>query len=334
MQLCGSVARESLARFAFRPDVGLAWVQSVIRPFKDDPVSSEAVPPSEEWTVRRVLEWTIGHLKKHGSDSARLDAEVLLAHARGCSRIQLYTAYDDVLPEAVRQKMRELVKRRVNAEPVAYLVGTKEFYSLAFEVNRDVLIPRPDTELLVMETLRLVKEITVPAILELGVGSGCISTAIAVNHKTARIVGVELHPQTLEVAQRNLDRHHVTDRVELRCGDLFGPLRRGEQFDVLVSNPPYIPTAEIQTLAPNVRNHEPHRALDGGVDGLDLIRRIAAEAPAFVKPGGYVLIEFSPEQAERIQTLFSQPDSGFEDVAIVSDLDSQPRAIRARRRRG
>ncbi len=294
-------------------------------------MSAEAVPSAEEWTVRRVLEWTIGHLKKHGSESARLDAEVLLAHARGCSRIQLYTAYDEILPENVRKTMRDLVKRRANAEPVAYLVGMKEFYSLPFEVNRDVLIPRPDTELLVMEALQLIKEIPNPTLLELGVGSGCISTAIAVNHKTARIVGVEIYQPTLEVAQRNTKRHHVEDRIQLRLGDLFTPLRKGEQFDVLVSNPPYIPSAEIETLAPSVRQHEPHRALDGGADGLDIIRQIAREAPAHVRPGGAILIEFTPEQAPAIQALFSQPNSGWEHVAIVPDLGQQPRVLRARR---
>ena len=294
-------------------------------------MSADAAPSAEEWTVRRVLEWTIGHLKKHGSDSARLDAEVLLAHARSCSRIQLYTAYDEILPDAVRSTMRDLVKRRANAEPVAYLVGMKEFYSLPFEVTRDVLIPRPDTELLVMEALRLIKENPAPKVLELGVGSGCISTAIAVNHKAVRIVGVEIYSPTLDVAQRNLKRHHVEDRVELRLGDLFSPLKPGEQFDVLVSNPPYIPTADIETLDPTVRQHEPHRALDGGADGLDLIRKIAREGVAFVRPGGTILVEFTPEQATAIQDLFSQPGSGWEDVAIVSDLGQQPRVLRARR---
>ena len=312
--------------------VGRDLARRFVARFKDVVVSSDTVPPIEEWTVRRVLEWTIGHLKKHGSDTARLDAEVLLAHARGCSRIQLYTAYDEILPDAARQKMRDLVKRRVNAEPVAYLVGTKEFYSLAFEVNRDVLIPRPDTELLVMEALRLVKEVTTPAILELGVGSGCVSTAIAVNSKTVRVVGVEISPTTMAVAQRNLERHKVADRVELRCGDLFGPLKQGEMFDVLVSNPPYISTDEIETLSPQVKNHEPHQALDGGADGLDIIRRIATESPAFVKPGGWVLLELSPEQADAVLALFLVPGTAFEQAAIVSDLGQQQRMLRTRRR--
>lgn len=294
-------------------------------------MSAEAAPSAEEWTVRRVLEWTISHLKKHGSESARLDAEVLLAHARGCSRIQLYTAYDEVLSEKIRATMRDLVKRRVNAEPVAYLVGMKEFYSLPFEVTRDVLIPRPDTELLVMESLELIKDFPNPKILELGVGSGCVSTAIAVNHKAVRVVGVEIYQPTLDVALRNVKRHHVEDRIELRLGDLCSPLREGEQFDVLVSNPPYIPSAEIDTLAPSVRQHEPLRALDGGADGLDIIRRIARDARPFVRPGGGILIEFTPEQATAIQALFSEPDSGWENAAIVPDLGSQPRVLRARR---
>lgn len=293
-------------------------------------MSTEPNPPVEDWTVRRVLEWTIGHLKKHGSDSARLDAEVLLAHARGCQRIMLYTAYDEVLTETVRQKMRELVKRRSQAEPVAYLVGMKEFYSLSFEVTRDVLIPRPDTELLVMESLSRMSGCQNMRILELGVGSGCISTAIAVNHKTCRLTGVDISEAALEVARRNVTRHKVSDRVELLCGDLFTPLRDITPFDLLVSNPPYIPSDEIDTLDPTVRLHEPKLALDGGKDGLDVIRRIARDAPHYLRPGGWVLIEFTPEQAETIFALFAEEKSGYTDVKILSDLGHQPRVLAAR----
>lgn len=291
-------------------------------------MSTDGVPTPDQWTVRRVLEWTIGHLKKHGSDSPRLDAELLLAHARGCSRIQLYTAYDEILSDAMRQKMRDLVKRRTNAEPVAYLVGVKEFYSLTFEVNRHVLIPRPETELLVMEALRLLKPLAAPTVLEMGVGSGCISTAIAVNHKGARIVGVEIDAQTLAVAQRNLGRNKVDDRVELRQGNLFSPLRSDEQFDLLVSNPPYIPSGEIAGLEATVRQHEPHLALDGGADGLDLIRTIVSGAGAKIRPGGWILLEFSPEQADSVRQIVS--DQGFEDVTILNDLGQTARAVLAR----
>lgn len=292
-------------------------------------MSTDAVPSPDQWTVRRVLEWTIGHLKKHGSDSPRLDAEVLLAHARGCSRIQLYTAYDEVLSEPIRQKMRDLVKRRTNAEPVAYLVGTKEFFSLPFEVNRHTLVPRPETELLVMEALRLLKPVPAPRILEIGVGSGCISAAIAVNHKGAQIVGVELNPDTRDVAQRNLERHKVADRVDLRCGDIFAPLTEGEKFDLLISNPPYVRTAEISQLDPTVREHEPLGALDGGADGLDCIRRIAARAREFLCPDGWILLEFSPEQAESVRQILTE--NRFTDVTVLNDLGQVARAACARR---
>lgn len=291
-------------------------------------MSTDSVPPTDQWTVRRVLEWTIGHLKKHGSDSPRLDAEVLLAHARGCARIQLYTAYDEVLSDPVRQTMRDLVKRRANAEPVAYLVGTKEFYSLPFEVNSHVLIPRPDTELLVMEGLRIIQSIEQPRVLELGVGSGCISTALAVNNRRAEIVGVEIDSETMAVAQRNLVRHKVADRVELRQGDLFSPVSPGEAFDLLVSNPPYISSEEIPRLDATVRQHEPHRALDGGPDGLDIIRRIAAGAASVLRPGGAILLEFSPEQAEPVRQILANHQ--FADISILNDLGQTARAIFAR----
>lgn len=293
-------------------------------------MSTETPPAGDAWTVRKVLDWTIDYLKKQGSASPRLDAEVLLAHSRGCQRIQLYTQYEDVLTDSVRQKMRDLVKRRAAAEPVAYLVGHKEFYSLTFEVGREVLIPRPETELLVMEAVRLIAGSPQPQLLELGVGSGCISVAIATQAPHAKIVGVEIHPVTLEFAQRNVARHQVGNRVELRLGDLWEPVRSGERFDWIVSNPPYVTTGEIAGLSADVQKHEPHRALDGGVDGLDIIRRIAQGAPAHLKPGGGLLVEFSPEQASTIKALFKNDPAGYQEVETIPDLSGQPRVLRAR----
>lgn len=294
-------------------------------------MSTETPPAGDAWTVRKVLDWTIGYLKQHGSASPRLDAEVLLAHARGCARIQLYTQYDEILTDAVRQTMRDLVKRRAAAEPVAYLVGHKEFYSLSFEVNREVLIPRPETELLVMETLQLIAGKPQPRILELGVGSGCVSISIATHAKTASIVGVEIHPATLVVAQRNVDKHKVRGRVDLRCGDLFAPIKAEERYDWIVSNPPYVATGEIAGLSPDVQKHEPHRALDGGPDGLEIIRRIADGATRHLSPGGGLLIEFSPEQSGAITDLFRSHPSGYQSVTTIPDLSGQPRVLRAYR---
>jgi release factor glutamine methyltransferase len=295
---------------------------------QDAPLSPPAKPTDAPWTVRRVLDWTIGYLKEHGSESARLDAEVLLAHARNCRRIQLYTDYDAVLPDDVRARMRELVKRRAAAEPVAYLVGHREFFSLDFEVTRDVLIPRPDTETLVVEALELLKPVVQPRVLDIGTGTGCIAISLALNRPEARVVATDSSPEALEVAARNAERHGVAQRIEYRKGDLFAPLREGEQFDLIVSNPPYVSTVEIDRLAADVREHEPRSALEGGTDGLDVIRRIVAEAAPRLAPGGWVVLECSPEQVPAVQALFAE--AGYGEVHVRQDLAGRGRAVCAR----
>lgn len=292
-----------------------------------DPAS--APTPDAPWTVRRVLDWTIGYLREQGSESPRLDAEVLLAHARGCKRIQLYTDYDSVLPDDVRARMRELVKRRAASEPVAYLVGHREFFSLEFEVDRDVLIPRPDTETLVVEALALLKGQERPRVLDLGTGSGCIAVAIAANHRGAIVTAVDASEAALAVAARNAKRHSVVGRIEFRHGDLFAPVARDEPFDLIVSNPPYVPAAEIKRLAPDVRDHEPHAALDGGADGLDVIRRIAAGTAPHLVPRGWLLVECSPEQTAEVSDLLTA--AGLAEVIVRQDLSGRGRAVCGRR---
>jgi release factor glutamine methyltransferase len=279
--------------------------------------------------VRRVLEWTIGYLKEHGSESPRLDAEVLLAHARGCPRIQLYTEYDTVLPDAVRARMRELVKRRAEAEPVAYLVGHREFFSLEFEVTPDVLIPRPDTETLVVEALDAAKPRAAPRVLDLGTGSGCIAVAIAVNHPGALVTAIDRSGAALAVAGRNARRHGVAERVRFLEGDLFAPLPGDAQFDIIASNPPYVAADEMAGLQADVGRHEPHEALEGGVDGLDVIRRIVQGAGSVLAAGGHLLLECSPEQASTIRSLF-EGSGRFDDVHVRSDLAGRPRVVHGR----
>lgn len=282
----------------------------------------------ETWTVRRVLEWTTGHLKKHGSDSPRLDAEILLAHARGCRRIQLYTDYDVELPEPIRTRMRGLVQRRAQREPVAYLVGFKEFFSLRFEVTPDVLIPRPDTETLIVDLLEQAKTLQKPRVLDLGTGSGCIAVTVAVHRPEALVTAVDVSSAALDVARKNAARHEVSERIRFVKGDLFGALEAGEPFDIIASNPPYIRNEEIEALQDDVRVHEPRLALDGGADGLDVIRRIVAEAPAHLAAGGGLLIEISPEQASTVAALFEQ--HRFTNIAVLKDLAGQARVVRGR----
>jgi release factor glutamine methyltransferase len=288
-------------------------------------------PRTEQpWTVGRLLSWTIDFLARKGIESARLDAQVLLAHALGCKRIDLYgVRFAEEASEEDRQRFRELVRRRVEGCPVAYLVGRKEFFSLEFEVGPAVLIPRPDTEELVCECLRLAKPLPEPAILDLGTGSGNVPVALAKHHKTARLTTVDISPEALALARRNAEKHAVADRITFLQGDLFEPLPAGERFGFVVSNPPYIPTSEISKLEIGVRDYEPHRALDGGPDGFAVFDRIIRQAPAVLKPGGYLIVEIgAPQEAEarrRIEAI-----AGYDLGPTVKDGSGHPRVLRAR----
>jgi release factor glutamine methyltransferase len=307
--------------------------------------TADATPPApvDAWTVRRVLEWTTGHLKKHGSDTARLDAEILLAHARGCQRIQLYTAYDEPLTDAVRATMRDLVQRRAQHEPVAYLVGRREFFSLPFRVTREVLIPRPDTETLVIEIIEGAKGLAAAKsargdasstvrVLDLCTGSGCVAVAVAKNCQMGKldisVVATDISPSALAIARENATSNQVADRIEFLEGDLFRALPADSQFDIIAGNPPYIPTAEIDTLDPEVAKHEPRLALDGGASGLSLFERIIASAPQLAAPGAVFLMEISPEQAAPLEQLLIS-HGAYSDVTVRKDLAGRPRVIKA-----
>lgn len=285
-------------------------------------------PAGDVWTVRRILEWTVPHLKSHGSESARLDAEILLAHARGCPRIQLYTNYDEPLTDTQRATMRDLVKRRAAAEPVAYLVGHREFFGLDFQVTKDVLIPRPDTETLIVEAIESLKSQTAARVLDVGTGSGCIAITLAVNCPNVSITAIDLSPAALDIARANADKHNVGDQIRWLTGDLLAPLTAGEQFDLIASNPPYIASAEIETLSADVRLHEPRSALDGGSDGLDVIHRLIADAPRHLVSQGKLLIEISGEQADAVTQLLTA-NGHYDDIAVLKDLAKQPRVVRA-----
>ena len=209
------------------------------------------MPEAESWTIGRLLTWTTDYLKRHGSESPRLEAEVLLAHARGCQRIQLYTAFDDVVPDDVRATFRGFVQRRAAGEPVAYMVGHREFYSLPFRVQPGVLIPRPETEHLVVEVLDRIKQRAPgcgrPLIADVGTGSGAIAVALAKHAPTCRMVAIDLSPQALDVARANVDSHGVADRVELLPSDLLAGCRPTSGCDIVVSNPPYVSEAGMAT---------------------------------------------------------------------------------------
>ena len=288
---------------------------------------------NQPWTVARLLDWTAKYLTDKGSESPRLDTEVLLAHSLGCKRIDLYTRHDEVVTDDSRQRFKALIRQRIEGCPVAYLVGRKEFYSLEFEVSRAVLIPRPDTETVVEECLKLAKAMTEPTILDVGTGSGCLAVTVAKYCKQARVTAVDISAEALEVATRNAAKHGVAERIRFVQGDLFAPLAEGEAFDFVLSNPPYIPHGDIAGLAAGVRDFEPHVALDGGRDGLEMLGRLVAGAPARLKSSGYLIVEIgSPQEKPARERILAVP--GFELAKTVHDSAGHPRVLRARWRSG
>ena len=291
-----------------------------------------AAPPrpasNTDWTYRRILDWTQDALKKHGSDSPRVEAEVLLSHAAGCQRILLYTRLDDPTPEAVRTAMRGLVQRRIKAEPVAYLVGKREFFSLPFEVSKDTLIPRPETETLVMAALGWLEEHPGRRrVAEVGTGSGCVAVALAKHCEDAVVSAVDVSPGATAVAAKNVETNGVSDRVSVVEGDLLGPLGR-ESFDVLVSNPPYVKSGEIAGLDADVRAHEPRLALDGGDDGLDVVRRLIDEGAAAVEAGGLLAVEVDPGQMAACRGLIDG-SAAWGEFAVLKDANGAERVFTA-----
>jgi release factor glutamine methyltransferase len=288
----------------------------------------------EQWTVLKVIQWTAGHFQKKELENPRLEAEVLLAHLLGIDRIGLYLNYDRPLTEEERQVYREMIQRRMGGEPLAYIVGSKEFWSLRFEVSGECLIPRPETEHLVEETLRIARGLpTPPHVLEIGFGCGAIAVALAKELAGAEIVATDISIGALALAQANAARHQVEGAVRFILGDLFpsgeptGGPKRGETFDVICSNPPYIPTAEILHLAPEVRDYEPLTALDGGTDGLHFFRQIAEGAPRFLMQQGWLLMEIGKGQDATVTGILQE--QGFAQIGLTTDYAGVTRVIKA-----
>lgn len=287
----------------------------------------------ETWTVGRLLTWTADFLKKSGSPSPRLDAEVLLAAARHCERIALYTAFEEIVADDVRSVFRDHVKRRAAGTPVAYLVGKKEFYSLSFRVTPDVLIPRPETEHLVVAAVDLLAAFPLdaqPLVADVGTGSGAIAVALAKHAASTKIVATDISPAALDVARQNAADHGVSERIEFLETDLLEKLPAKRQLDIVVSNPPYIGLQEEATLAPQVRDHEPRLALFAGPNGTEIIARLIPQAAERLKGGGYLLMEVSPLIAAAVADLAGQSQS-FEPAVILKDLAGLARVVQVRR---
>lgn len=285
--------------------------------------------PAEVWTIGKLLSWTEQFLHQKGLESPRLDAQILLAHAINCTRIDLYVNSEQPTEEGERTCFRELVKRRVAGEPVAYLVGHREFYKLTFRVTPDVLIPRPETEILVLEALDRLKGRDAPTMLDLGTGSGCIAISIAHQHPTIEVTAIDRSPAALDIARQNAEQHGVADRIRLLEGNLYEPLDAEARFGLIVSNPPYVTTDELAHLAPEVRDQEPRLALDGGTDGLDVLRPLIDTAPTWLEPDGYLMVEIGYQQGEAVRERFIA--TGFLDVIVLKDGAGHSRVVQGRR---
>lgn len=287
---------------------------------------------TEAWTVGRLLTWTTEFLKKSGSHSPRLDAEVLLAHARGCKRIELYTSFEEEPDEAVRKSFREFVKRRADGEPVAYLVGHKEFYAATFEVNSDVLIPRPETEHLVVAALDRAKELGVAPvrIVDVGTGSGIIAIVMAKQLPHSQVTAIDVSPGALQVARRNAQLHNIAEaQISFVQGDLLSPCPPEQQFELILSNPPYVSAAEYQALDKTVRDFEPKSALVAGPEGSELIVQLIEQSLPRLVPSGYLIFEFSPMLAEKLPSMIGD---GWHPPLVTKDLSGHPRIVTLQKR--
>jgi release factor glutamine methyltransferase len=289
---------------------------------------------AEIWTIHKLLTWITEYFTQKHVDAPRLSAEMLLSHVLKMKRIELYMHADSHVADDKREALRALVKRAAEQEPVSYLVGSAEFYSMEMEVCKDCLIPRPETELLVERAIEFLRTRTGEQhVLDLCTGCGCIAAAVAKNYKEARVIATDISEDALSVAARNIEKHKVADRVKLLEGDLFEPVIKeldGSAFDLIVSNPPYISTAEMEKLDKNVKDYEPYLALHGGVDGLDVYRRILAQVEQFLKPDGALMMEIGYLQGPAIKQMLEQTRL-FASIKIEKDLSNNDRIAIARR---
>ncbi|HTP25936.1 MAG TPA: peptide chain release factor N(5)-glutamine methyltransferase [Anaeromyxobacteraceae bacterium] len=278
---------------------------------------------SQTWTPLKLVAWTQGYFARSGIDAPRLTSELLLARALDCDRLRIYLDFDKPLAETELERYRALVKRRAEGEPTAYIINAKEFMGRSFQCDARALIPRPETELLVESALS-----ALPAggsALDLGTGSGCIGVTLSLERPQAHVIATDVSADALALAHLNAERFGA--RLEFMRGDLFDPIPAQIRFDVIAANPPYVPSAEMGTLAREVKR-EPALALDGGDDGLSVMRRVVLGAPARLRPGGTLLLEMHESHEARLPALCLEV--GFASAGVRRDLAGLPRFVVAR----
>ena len=306
----------------------------------------------ETWTIQKLLNWITGYFTEKEIDAPRLSAEILLSHVLCLKRIELYTQFSKLVDKHQLSWLHGLVKRAGQGEPVAYLTGKTEFYSLEIDITPACMIPRPETELLVERAIEFLRTRTLsnrplldatisgsadaPAqlVCDLCTGSGCIAIAIARNFPDGRVIATDISDAALSVAAANVEKHHLKDRITLLCGDLFDPLvpqLDSSKFDLIVCNPPYVSAEEFEALDRNVRDYEPKLALLAGPDGLDICRRIIEKADLFLKSGAALMLEIGHAQGPAVRDLLEQTQT-FAEIKIEKDLHDNDRIVTATKR--
>ncbi|MCI7540735.1 MAG: peptide chain release factor N(5)-glutamine methyltransferase [Veillonellaceae bacterium] len=288
---------------------------------------------NEIWTIGRILKWTENFFKEKGIESPRLDAEVLLGHVLEKERIYLYVHFDEPLQPQELADYREAIKQRIRRVPVAYIIGQREFMGLTFHVTEDTLVPRPDTEILVQAAIERLKKMDGKRFADIGTGTGAICLSVLHYLPQATADTVDISEAARKVAEENAEALDVKGRVTFYTGDLLAPLASqdgaasGEApYDAILSNPPYIPDADIEGLAPEVRCKEPRTALSGGADGLDFYRRLVADSPALLKDDGFLAVEVGIHQAQAVAKMAAQSGS-FVRTEIIKDYGGIERVV-------
>jgi len=288
------------------------------------------------WAIKNLLKVTTDYLKEKQIENPRLTAEVLLAHQLNINRVTLYINFDQPLNESELSGYRSLIKRRLQHEPLQYITGVQEFWSLDFIVNPQVLIPRPESELLVELAINQLKppnafENHPPKILDLGTGCGALAISLAKDVQEAKIWATDISPGALKLANLNAKKHGVADRIKFKHGNLWNPLvNQGITFDIILSNPPYIACEEFNDLPPEIREHEPRSALDGKEGGMYYIEKILRESPRFLNHGGLILLEMAPDQTNKALSLIGQI-KGYGESSRIKDYSNRYRVVMAQR---
>jgi release factor glutamine methyltransferase len=289
----------------------------------------------DTWTIQKLLNWIAKRFTDKGIDSPRLSAELLLGCVLEKKRLELYTQFDSVVARERLDRLHDLVKRAEQGEPIAYLTGRTEFYSMELDITPDCLIPRPETELLVGRAIEFLRSRTGKQLVcDLCTGCGCIAVAIAKNFRDAQVIATDISDSVLKTAAKNINKHELKDRITLLCGDLFDPIvpeLSGGKFDLIVCNPPYVSTAEFEKLDKNVKDYEPRSALFAGDNGLEVYRRICKKADAFLKSDAAIMLEIGYSQGPAVRELLTQTGC-FSEITIEKDFQDNDRLAIAKKR--